>query len=260
MGAMYKCFQFVVLATLAAWINITPALAISFAKADGEYNSCVRAVGINPTRALEQADFWYRRDGNVAAKHCQALALVELEQYSSAARILDQIGGAAQTGDEKLRAGILGQAGNSWMLADKAERAISSFSIGLSLAANSPVVSSNLLLDRARAYIHTNKCPSAEQDLNKALDLLPELTDALVLRAQCYALENPRLASQDLNTALAIDPNHIEALTQRGQLHRDVLDFARAREDWNKVISLVPDSIEASYVRNQLAKIDLYDD
>jgi tetratricopeptide (TPR) repeat protein len=159
--------------TLAALAS--PGLAAE--SAGQRYASCLRTANLDPGRALVLATEWSKAKGGAPAEHCAAVSLVELKRYPEAATRLDALGRAPDMGN--LRPEIFDQAGNAWMLAGDADRAVASFSNALTLSAND----ADLYADLARAQAMKKSWGEAEGDLNEALRLQPRRTDLLVLRA-----------------------------------------------------------------------------
>lgn len=237
-----------------------PVFAAGLNMSGSKYRNCITQVDIDARAAFNHANRWFEEGGGQAARHCQALALSALGQYDSAARLFDTLGEREDTGDAVLRAEILAQAGHAWMLQRRYESAIASFSSGIALAENRPGLQSRLLLDRGLAYYESHKFDTAINDVNTILSVLPEYADAFVLRAKCQQKKQAyRQAYQDLELALTIDDGHIEALMERGYMHREILDFVRARADWEKIVRLAPETSSAAIARSELSKLSIRD-
>ena len=88
---------------------------------------------------------WHERGGAHPADHCAAVALVGLKQYKEAATRLEALAQEMTTAPASLRAEVLDQAGQAWLLAGDPVRAYAASGQAVSLRPNDPD-----LLDRSR--------------------------------------------------------------------------------------------------------------
>jgi tetratricopeptide (TPR) repeat protein len=221
--------------------------AFSAESASQRYQTCLRTANLDPARALAQAAEWSKAKGGAPAEHCAAVSLVELKRYPEAAGRLDALGRAPAMGN--LRSEIFDQAGNAWMMAGDADRAVASFSNALTLSAND----ADLYADLARAQAMKKSWGEAEGDLNEALRLQPRRPDLLVLRASARDAEGKlKEARQDVDQALALKPSAPEALMERGEIFKQVGDIAGARRDFESVVKLAKDGEAAQSARQEL--------
>jgi tetratricopeptide (TPR) repeat protein len=243
----------VLLAAILSWG--TPAFAADArAEARNRYEHCLSLAGLNPAAALGVAAAWTREHGGAAAQHCSAVALVGLKRYSEAAARLDALGGAPGVGE--LRASLFDQAGNAWLLAGDAARAVASFQAALALSASDP----DLYADLARAEAERKDWKTVEADLNAALALAPRRADLLVLRASArHALGKLAAARADVGWALMLKPNAVEALVERGSIARDRGDLRAARADFQAVLKQGAAGEAADAARRNLAALDAAD-
>jgi tetratricopeptide (TPR) repeat protein len=227
----------------------TPALNDAAARA--RYEKCLRTANLDPTQALNTALEWSRNKGGAPAEHCAAAALVELKRYPEAATRLDQLGRAPDMGN--LRPQIFDQAGNAWMLAGDADKAVASFSAALTLSAND----ADLYADLARAQAMKKSWSEAEADLNQALSLQPRRPDLLVLRASARDAEGKlKDARQDVDQALALKPLLPDGLVERGEISRHAGDIAGAKRDFESAVKTGGNSEAAETARQALEEMD----
>jgi tetratricopeptide (TPR) repeat protein len=215
------------------------------------YQNCLSLANLDPTAALRVADVWIKAKGGGPAEHCMALALTELKRYPEAGARLDRLGRAPDMGD--LRATIFDQAGNAWMLAGDAPKAVASFSAALALSAND----ADLYADLARAQAMLKQWSAVESDLNAALALQPRRFDLLVLRASALAAQGKlREARDDADAALKLKPNSADALVQRGEIARRAGDLGNARRDFQAALKFAGGGEAADAARNGLSLIE----
>lgn len=246
------------------YVFLALALAISPAWAAGNilddpsfgggtrYDRCLRFVDRNARAAYEAASTWQTDGGGSPASHCAALALVGLKRYAEAATRLDTLGRDASSGDLVIRAQILDQAGNAWLLAGKGDLAAASFTRALSYSINDP----DILADRAQARALNHDWAGAEADLTGALTVNPNRTDLLILRASArHAMGHAQEARADINRAVQLKPNDANALLERGNMKYQDGDVAGARADWQQVVSIAPTSEAASEAGDHLSTL-----
>lgn len=220
------------------------------------YDSCLADTRRDPAAALKAAEDWREVGGGFPAEHCAAIALIGLQRYPEAAQRLEALAGQMMTEPAELRADALDQAGQAWLLANQPDRAKTAFDAALSFVPHKP----DFLIDRSEALADGGHYWDAIDDLNRALQADPKNVDALVFRASAYrhvggtdALE---LANADANRALVLSPNSVPGLLERGNIRRLRGDNVGAKTDWQRVITLAPQSQAAHYARDNLAHID----
>ena len=81
-----------------------------------QYEHCVALARSKPDQGWEESLAWGSLGGGDEARHCGAVALFGLKQYAESAMRLEAL---AQTSRKaaRLRAGMLAQAGQGWMMA-----------------------------------------------------------------------------------------------------------------------------------------------
>ncbi|MBI2236773.1 MAG: hypothetical protein HYU60_07490 [Magnetospirillum sp.] len=159
-----------------------------------EYRNCFILARQRPEEGWEQALAWQSLGGGEPARHCGAVALIALGKHEEAAQRLEALAAESRR-QEAVRAEMLGQAGQAWLLAGKPERALAAQETALHLVPGNL----DLLLDKSvtLAQVHHYK------------DAVAVLTD--VLKRQ---------------------PNRVEAMTLRASAHR-YLDYGRPRSGWD---------------------------
>jgi regulator of sirC expression with transglutaminase-like and TPR domain len=230
-------------------------LALVLAATDNfSYDACLKKADRHPDQALEMAMNALGEGDDAGAEHCAAIALVGLKQFGEAARRLDKLARKASAGGAEVRAQLLGQAGNAWILAGQPELATASFTAALALMPGE----AEYLIDRARASAAQKKWAAAEADLSSALVEEPGNAMALVLRSSARrAQKNLQGAMGDVTQALILDPENVEALAERGLLRAAQGDKAGARKDFLAVLERAPESEAAASARIQIEKLEV---
>ena len=219
---------------------------------DSRYARCLDLVKRHAGRALEAATAWRGAGGGAAAQHCSALALTSLRRYPEAAQQLDDAAHDGMAGGDGVRADLLDQAGNAWMLAGRADKAVASLSGALAFAPND----ADLLFDRARARAMAKDWAGAEADLSAIIAQDSNRADVLVLRASARHAEG-RVADAraDLERALEVYPDYPEALVERGEMKLEAKDRAGAAADWQQVLREAPHSDAGAAARARLSEL-----
>jgi len=217
------------------------------------YRSCMALVKKAPSKAFDDALAWRGLGGGRGAGHCAAAALVGLKQYQEAARRFEGLAQIAKA-EPPMRAELLAQAAQAWLLDGNGERAEQVLTAALKLAPGTV----DLLIDRAAARAEIKKYAAAVKDLDLAIGKDPKRADAFVFRASAQRrLDNLDRAEADVERALALDEYHPEGLLERGMLRRLKDDTNGARRDWLAVITQFPGTPAALTAQANLEKMDV---
>ncbi|MBV9523048.1 MAG: tetratricopeptide repeat protein [Alphaproteobacteria bacterium] len=217
------------------------------------YARCMDAARRDPAAAWENARSWHDSGGGHPADHCAAVALIGLKRYAEAGKRLDQLADAMTKAPPELRAEVLDQAGQAWLLAGDPARAEGSLTAALATLPADP----DLLIDRAETYAAQKRYREAIADLDEALARSPGRADALVFRASAYrASEQLAAALRDVEAALRLAPDDADALLERGNIRRLEGDAAGAGADWRRIGQLAPNSPADAAAKDNLAKLD----
>jgi tetratricopeptide (TPR) repeat protein len=245
--------RFALLAVLLLSAAPTPASA-EVIEPRGEYHKCFVLARTQPEQGWEEALAWQSLGGGEAARHCGALALIGLGKHEEAAHRLEALAQESRR-PETVRAEMLAQAGQAWLLAGKPQQALAVQDTALKLVPGSP----ELLLDKAVTLAQVAHYQEAKEALDEVLKRQPNRIEAMVLRASAQRyLGQPALAKDDVARALVLDPDSVDALLERGMLRRLDGDDVGARADWVRVLTLAPpDSPVAEATRRNLEMMDV---
>jgi tetratricopeptide (TPR) repeat protein len=210
---------------------------------------CFALLREDPEGARDFAARWADAGGAEGARHCAALALLELDAPAEAARLLEALA-RDSVADAAPRAAVLAQAVQAWLIAGEPARAVAAAGAALALRPEEP----DLLQDRAAALGLLGRHAESIADLDRVLAIAPARADALVLRAAALRqLDRQEAARRDIERALALEPLHVEALLERGILRQLAGDTEGARMDWERAIELAPASVAADLATQNLA-------
>lgn len=224
------------------------------------YEYCVQLSKIRPDQALELASKWGAIGGGDGAGHCRALALIGLKDYGQAASELEDLAQKSKA-DAGLRADLLEQAGQAWLLQGEPTRAYNAQTAGLKLAPASSPQYLLLLVDRAATLAEGAKFKEAIADLDAALAIQPDHSDALAFRATARRnLGEVDAALADAEHAVKSDPKNVNALLERANIYRMKGRLNDARQDWVVIVQLAPDSDAARAARADMERADITPD
>lgn len=202
-----------------ALMQAAPAPSAADQAAAARFEHCVSLIEQTPERAYEEGMAWAAEGHSLQAYRCAAMALIGEHRYEEGARRLQSLASAVSPELSGLRAELLSQAGNAWLLARDAGHARSAFTLALTTVQNDASQQPDLLIDRARAYALERDYRHAEEDLSRSLDLRPSNALALQLRAETRMRQSSfDLAEADINAAIALDPRNVEFYKTRGDI------------------------------------------
>lgn len=222
------------------------------------YERCMKLAREDPAAARDVAEKWRDRGGGHPADHCFAVVLIGLGQYRPAASRLEKLAQAMVHAPAPLRAEVLGQAAQSWLLAGDPARAYAADGAALALRpADGDLAVADLLVDRAEAAGSAGWYDKALADLERVLKADPARVDALIYRASAYrALSRLDPALAEIDKALNLAPNSVPALLERGNIRRLRGDTDGAREDWLRVAVLAPGSAAEAAAKANIEGLD----
>jgi len=252
LGALAALIALVPLTVFAA--QNSPTTVPSAEAEEAQYERCMALAKSDPGAARDMAAKWAARGGAHPSDHCYAVALIGLKQYKPAAERLDKLAAAMTiSAPDSLRAEVLDQAGQAWLLAGDPTRAYNDEGAALALTPNDP----DLLVDRAEVAGEAGWYDKAIADLDVALKANPRRVDALIYRATAYrSLNRLDLALADADAAVRLAPNSPQALLERGNIRGLKGDREGARQDWQAVASIAPGSAAALAAKANIAHLD----
>jgi tetratricopeptide (TPR) repeat protein len=217
-----------------------------------QYERCMALARTDPASARDTAQRWKARGGAHPAEHCEAVALIGLEQYPEAARRLEALADAMAKAPPELRADVLDHAGQAWLLAGDTARAHAILTEAVAIAPDNL----DLLTDRAAASGALGKHDEALADLDRVLAKEPRRADALTFRAAARrALGRLDAALADAEAAVDLAPKSPDALLERGNILGLKGDTKAAQRDWEQVAKLAPLSEAAAAAKTNLARL-----
>lgn len=178
---------------------------------DARFAQCLALIEQDPVAAYEEGMAWAAEGRAMNAYRCAALALIAQNRPAEGAQRLESIAIALNPAQIGLRAELLSQAGNAWLLAREGARARSALTRAIVTVESDPEQLPDLLIDRARAYAMERDWRLAEEDLSRSLDIRPQTALALRLRATARMHQNSfDLAEADALAATQLEPTNVD--------------------------------------------------
>jgi tetratricopeptide (TPR) repeat protein len=237
----------------------TPGASAPKSAADdaATYDRCLKLAETDPSAARDLAEHWQSHGGAHPADHCYAVALVGLGQYKEGATRLENLAKTMDHAPNSLRAGVLDQAAQAWLLSGDAARAYAADTAALNLLPGDP----DMLVDRAEAAGSEGWYDKAAADLDRVLMSDPNRIDALIYRASANReLGKLDVALTDIDKAVSLAPNSVSALLERGDILRLKGDDNGARRDWVRVSQLSPGSAADAAAKTNIERLELKED
>lgn len=196
-----------------------PAPSAADQESQARFEHCIGQIERTPERAYEEGMAWAAESRSLQGYRCAAMALIGEHRYDEGARRLQSLASSVSIDLTTIRAELLSQAGNAWLLARDPAQARSAFTMAIATVQADPTQQPDLLIDRARAYALEHDYRHAEEDLSRSLDIRPNNALALQLRAETRMRQSSfDLAETDINAAIAIDPRNVELYKTRGDI------------------------------------------
>lgn len=217
-----------------------------------KYQDCIDLVAQDQNAAISVSRKWFIEGGGVAAQHCEALALYELDRPADAATLFEEIADQLSRGEgltefTKTNKNILITqlnylAGVAWRTAGNLDKAYNALSSTIITLDEKEAYGYQIYIERGLVQFDMADYKSAVQDFTSALELDAEKIDAFLYRAESFRKLGEHVKARlDLNAGLALDPRQPDLLFESGVNYRMQRNDERALQEWEKLISLYPD-------------------
>ncbi len=236
--------------TIFAFLFVLSAPAHAANGAAG-YATCMELARRAPHDAIAQAESLYKAGATQASRHCLATALLTLGRAAQAAKVFGDLARDMRVADATERAEAFGQAGRAWLEAGDVKKAEAAFNDALAASPNDVL----RLIDRAIARGSQGKDFEALDDLNRAVELAPNVADARILRAAANRRVGAgELADIDIAAALQIDPDSPAAWLEKGLLAESRQQIRDAQAAFRRAAELDPEGPSGLTARSALRR------
>jgi tetratricopeptide (TPR) repeat protein len=220
--------------------------------------ACLALVRSAPQQAATEAQAWLdeRGTGKLSARRCLGLAFAAQEQWAAAATVYEQAAQDTEAANNAGRAGFRAQAGNAWLAAGEAQRALQALDAALTTPGLDPAQRGQALLDRARAQVAHGHADRARADLDSALQLIPGESLAWYLSAALARRSNELVrAASDIAHARQLAPDDPDILLLAGTILGQAGNMNEAWRLYRRVVELAPDSEAGRQAAASLATV-----
>lgn len=154
----------------------------SFALAETDQNltRCLHRAEQSPDYAVAEAQAWLKKGGGDQAKVCHAFAQFHRGEFEAAASEFAFLAAKKEKGNPSQSVSFHTQAGLSAMRAGNFKMAEAEYSAALRIEPHDP----DIWLDRATLLAGNERYWEALEDVNRALEIMPDMPEAIKLRAQ----------------------------------------------------------------------------
>lgn len=212
-----------------AFCLAAPAIAADVAQPPYEqsvteqYNACIQLARTQPETTFKTARAWYQETKAIAAQHCMALSLFQMQDYRGAANELSAILKSITPAQGRLWLDMKSQAARAFLLAGSYEVAESHLNEALHWASDEGLDQDMvpLLIQRSRIYALHNENLRAIHDLDHAFSIRADKA-VLLERARTFLkMGKFNSAKEDIDAVLKQEPLNEEASILLGKLeHR----------------------------------------
>ena len=225
---------------------------------DDRLRACIALVRTAPQQAAAEAQAWAQEQGarRVMARRCLGLAFAQQEQWAAAATVYEQAAQDAEAASDPGRAGFRAQAGNAWLAAGEAQRALQALDGALTTPGLDQPQRGQALLDRARAQVALGHPDRARADLDSALQLVPADGFAWYLSAALARRSNDLVrAASDIARARQLSPDDPDILLLAGTIIGQGGNMNEAYALYRRVVEIAPDSEAGRQAAASLATV-----
>ncbi|VAV96662.1 hypothetical protein MNBD_ALPHA05-824 [hydrothermal vent metagenome] len=192
------------------------AAAVSVQSSE-RYGDCIALVEADIDRGRAAAQQWTDEGGGADAQYCLALADIAAGFAKLGAARLEQIAQRKDAGDDFIRARLLSQAANAWLVAGEVDFAEAAIGAAFELTPDA----GELYLTAAKIYAAQEKWLQVVAAVRTAKQSGFVSAETYVLSGRAHvALGDYVAAADDVVDALTLEPTNIDALVLRGEIQQ----------------------------------------
>lgn len=238
---------------------------------DKTYIDCMALADEKPSDGLNKALIWMSGTKNIPARHCEAIALMNLGEYGEAAIRLEnmiedmrvgigmpRINGVLQAADRVMISKIIKQSADAWLLDNNTSRAFDVASQAFSLYKKDDERLYDFHILRAESMAVEQDFDFAIAEYTLALQLKENGLNALLGVAKSNRiLGNFTLARNQIDSALQFHPDNPSLMLENGTLAYFEGDEALARRLWLWVATHAENTSLAKAAQKNLEQLEL---
>ncbi|MBD3730077.1 MAG: hypothetical protein IE933_10260 [Sphingomonadales bacterium] len=222
---------------------------LTLARSDAAAAKSLASSWIGQTQGRDKAE----------AGHCLGFAESQLEQWGAARTAFADARLQVPDSEHAYRARLGAMAGNAAMAAGDNNGALPLFNAAQSdaRASGEGALLADIAIDRAMALVAVGNLAEAAQVLDEARAGDPANARAWLLSATLSRrMEHMAQAQAQIEEAARLAPRDPEVGLEAGLIAALTGRDAAARQSWNSVIAIAPDSAAAATARDYLAQLD----
>lgn len=181
------------------------------------YLDCVMLIEADIELGRTAAQQWSSEGGGADAQHCLALADIAAGFPKLGAARLEDIAQRKDAGDDLVRARLLAQAADAWLMGSKTEFADTAIKTAFELAPDS----GELHLTAAKVHAAKERWQQAAASVEIAAQAGFVSSNTYVLSGRAYIrLGDYEKAAGEVIKALTLEPTNVDALVLRGEIQQ----------------------------------------
>jgi len=222
---------------------------------EARFDHCVDLATDDPGKAEVEASAWRLGGGRFLARQCLGMAYSREGRWALAAGEFGNAARDAEIAKDNRAVNYWAQSGNAWLAAGDWAQARSALDAALAAGTLSGMYLGEARLDRARAMVAADDLPSARDDLDRALALVPGDPLAWLLSATLARRMNDlHRAQTDIAETLRRSPDDASVQLEAGNIAALSGKEDQAREAWGNAARIAPGTAVAKAATAALAQ------
>lgn len=221
--------------------------------------SCLAAVPSSPASSIETASGWLAQASGIEraqAAHCLGVAQAESGDWSAATASFTAARADVPTSNAAYRARLGALAGSSALAAGDAAGALALLNAARGEAGGTGALAGEIATDRARALVALNRSAEATLALGEARQANPDDAQAWLLSATLSRRQSDLVSAQaQIEWAATLAPRDPAVGLEAGVIAALGGKDAAARQSFESVIALAPDSEQAAQAKAYLVQL-----
>ena len=211
------------------------------------FQRCLNTAIENPIAGQGFAESWRLDGGGIYARQCLGFSLTRQERWTAAVVAFEQAADEAErsgTPDSAANsARLLAQAGNAALAGNDLAKARADFDGALARGLPDGLEKGEVFLDRARTLVALNELSAARDDLDVAIDMVPQDPLAWLLSATLARRMNAlNLAQRHIAQAVKLSPDDASVALEEGNIAILSGTDDVAKLAWQRAVQLSPES------------------
>ncbi|MEP4893573.1 tetratricopeptide repeat protein [Parasphingorhabdus sp.] len=220
------------------------------------FNECVDLAVDDPASGVVEANKWRIEGGGFLARHCLGFAYAEQFNWGAATKSFAQAASEAEVAKYPRVANFWAQAGNAALAGNQPDKALEYLNAALVQGSLIGLEKGEVHLDRARAHVALNDYAAATKEFAMVHKLAPQDPLGWLLSATlARRMGDLPLALADIQVAARLAQRDPAVALETGNIAYEGGDTEQAKINWEKAISLDPESRSATVAKKYLGQL-----